>query len=304
MAEENKQPVTPDPENLKKYSIMIGTPCYGGQCTSAYTQSITKLSAICAANGISLNTLFLNNESLIQRARNYIVDSFLRSDCTHLMFIDADIAFHPMYVLQLLQLQTQDPDNYDILVGPYPKKTVAWEKVEAAVNSGMVENPHHLPYFAGDFVMNLSSNASSFKIAEPVEIREGGTGFMLIPREAFLKFRVAYPEKSYLPDHHRTEHFDGSKEIHAYFDCIIDPETKRYLSEDYYFCQYSRAAGLKLHMCPWMNIDHVGTYIYRGNMGAVGSIGESLTVSKASNAKNFKKSNSKKPKKKRALNYR
>jgi hypothetical protein len=48
---------------------------------------------------------------------------------------------------------------------------------------------------------------------EPVQIREGGTGFMMINRNTFEKYAAAYPELSYLPDHIRTENFDGTREI-------------------------------------------------------------------------------------------
>lgn len=273
--------ITIDIEHLRNYKVMIGTPCYGGMVSSAYTQSVSHAAGMFAANGLILRTVFLNNESLVQRARNYVVDAFLRSDCTHLLFIDADIGFHPAFIAQMLMLQTKFPEKFDILVGPYPKKTIAWEKVDAVSKSGKIENPQDLSQFAGDFVINLKPGKTSFKIAEPVEVLEGGTGFMMIPREVFEKFAEAFPEKAYKPDHHRTEHFDGSRMIHAYFDCVIDPESKRYLSEDYYFCRKVVEMGGKLHLCPWMTLDHVGTYVYRGNFAATAALGQSPTVSKA-----------------------
>jgi hypothetical protein len=38
---------------------------------------------------------FMMNESLITRARNALAHNFLKTDCSHLMFIDADIRFNP-----------------------------------------------------------------------------------------------------------------------------------------------------------------------------------------------------------------
>lgn len=276
-------------DELKKYKIFIGTPMYGGNCSGSFTKSCTDLAMMCAANGITVKFYYLFNESLIQRARNYVADEFMRSDCTHLVFIDSDIAFDPRDIFGLIAVQVADPEKYNIVTGPYPKKTIAWEKVAKAAELGKAdENPFMLDQYTADYVFNPVDKLSSFQLSQPLEIGEGGTGFMCIPRETFEKYKAAYPEYSYKPDHARTEKFDGSNEIMAYFDCIIDPKTKRYLSEDYFFCQKSRQAGMKVWMCPWMQINHIGSYIFKGNMGAIGSLGLSATADKSSNQKSYK----------------
>lgn len=278
-------------ENLKDVSLFIGTPMYGGQCYGAYAKSHLDLTQMCNKHGIKINQYFLFNESLIQRARNYVVDEFLRSGYTHLMFIDSDIGFNPKDVIMMLYMQSQEPEKYDIMTGPYPKKTIAWEKVSATAKSGLSdENPFNLAYYAADFVFNPAKK--EFRLDEPVEVSEAGTGFMLIPKSVFEKYDEAYPEYKYIPDHTRTANFDGSREIMAYFDCEIDPDTKRYLSEDYFFCRNARKAGIKLHMCPWMMLNHVGTYTYRGSMAAIAAIGTSQTASKESNEKYYKQKQS------------
>lgn len=276
-------------EELSKYSIFLGTPMYGGNCSGLFCKSVIDLSKLCTQHGIEIKEYFLFNESLVQRARNYVVDEFLRSGCTHLMFVDADIGFQAKDVLALLAIQVSDPVTYQIVTGPYPKKTIAWEKVKAAVEQGKAENPFNLTFYSADYVFNPAKNISSFKLDEPVEVAEGGTGFMLIPRSVLEKYAKAYPELNYKPDHTRTENFDGSREITAFFDCEIDPSTRRYLSEDYFFCRNARKIGINIHMCPWMNLQHVGTYIFRGSMSAIASIGASPTAGKNSNAKNYKK---------------
>ena len=276
-------------EELRKHKIFIGTPMYGGNCSGSYTKSCTDLAMMCAANGIDVRFYYLFNESLIQRARNYVVDEFMRSDCTHLIFIDSDIAFDPRDVLGLIAIQVSDP-KYNIVTGPYPKKTIAWEKVKKAVEIGKAEDtPFALDQYTADYVFNPINKLASFNLSEPLEIGEGGTGFMCIPRETFEKYKEAYPEYSYKPDHIRTENFDGSNEIMAYFDCIIDPKTKRYLSEDYFFCHKARASGMQVWMCPWMQINHIGSYIFKGNMAAIGSLGVSATADKSASKKTYKK---------------
>jgi len=271
---------------LKDKKLMVATPMYGGQCAGMFCKATNDLSTACAAYGISLRYYYLFNESLITRARNYCVDEFLRSDCDYLMFIDSDIGFDYKDVLTLLHFAGRD--EYDIITAPYPKKTIAWEKVKAAVDLGYAnDNPFQLQEFVGDYVFNPVDGIKSFSVTEPVEIKEGGTGFMMIPRKTFEKYDEAYPELKYIPDHARTESFDGSREIMCYFDTVIDPDSKRYLSEDYMFSQYARKAGMKIWMFPWMKLKHVGSYIFGGSMQAMAAIGASPTASKKSNAKNY-----------------
>lgn len=276
-------------DDLKGKKLFIATPMYGGQCAGIYTKSTNDLAMACARYGIEVKFYYLFNESLITRARNYCVDEFLRSDYTHLMFIDSDIGFNYKDVFTLMYL-TDPANGRDVVTGPYPKKSISWEKIKKAVELGYAKNPFHLQKFVGDFVFNPASNVTEFRIDEPVEIREGGTGFMCIHRDTLVKYAAAYPELSYKPDHARTEHFDGTREITAFFDCIIEPETKRYLSEDYMFSYYARKAGLKIWLCPWMELQHVGSYVFDGSLAALAAIQASPTASKESNEKYYKES--------------
>jgi hypothetical protein len=276
-------------DKLREYSIFCGVPMFGGNCSGIFCKSTNDLAILCAQYGIKLRFYYLFNESLVQRARNYIVDEFMRSDYSHLMFIDADIGFNPKDVLSLLGIQVSDTESYDVITAPYPKKTISWEKVKVAVEKGKAENPFDLVHYTADYVFNPVKGIKSFRIDEPVEVSEAGTGFMLIPRSVFEKYADAYPDLKYKPDHVRTENFDGSRYITAFFDCVIEPESRRYLSEDYFFCWNVRKAGMKVHMCPWMELQHVGSFIFRGSMGALASLELSPTSSKESNEKYYKK---------------
>jgi hypothetical protein len=195
-----------------------------------------------------------------------------------MMFIDADIGFNADDVIMMLALQSDD-SPYDVLCGPYPKKNISWEKITRAVEKGFAEkNPNDLEKYVGDYVFNPKHMKATIPLNEPVEILEGGTGFMMIRRKTFEKFATAYPEQSYKPDHVRTEHFDGSREIMAYFDCVIDPETKRYLSEDYMFCQYIQKMGGSVWLLPWIKLQHTGTYVFGGSLIDIAQIGASPTA--------------------------
>jgi len=265
-------------EVLRTRKLFLAVPMYGGQCTGMFARSVADLSALCTQYGIPLQLYFLFNESLITRARNYCADEFMRSGATHLMFIDSDIGFNPNDVIALLAIQ-DDASPYDVIGGPYPKKCISWEKIKLAVDKGVAdENPNNLEKFVGDYVFNPKSGQAQIPIGEPVEVSEIGTGFMMIRRRTFEKYQEAFPELSYKPDHVRTEHFDGSREIMAFFDCIIDPVSKRYLSEDYMFCYNVQKMGGQVWFCPWMQLQHVGTYIFGGSLADLASIGAAATA--------------------------
>jgi len=265
-------------EELRKRKIFLATPMYGGQCAGMFAKSVADLTSLCTSNGIELRSYFLFNESLITRARNYCVDEFMRSDCTHMMFIDSDIGFDPRDVLAMLALQGDDSE-YDVLAGPYPKKCISWEKIKLAVDKGIAdEDPNVLEKFVGDYVFNPKGGGGNIRIDIPVEVSEIGTGFMMTRRSAFEKFEKAFPHYSYKPDHVRTEQFDGSREIMQYFQAEIDPASKRYLSEDYWFCQKLIEIGGKIWYCPWMKLQHVGSYIFGGSLIDLASIGAPATA--------------------------
>jgi hypothetical protein len=270
-------------EEFRKRKLFLATPMYGGQCTGMYTRSVADLTAKCLAEGIELKSYFLFNESLITRARNYCVDMFLQSDFTHLMFIDSDISFDATTVLQLLALAGPD-SPYDIIGGAYPKKNISWEKIKMAVDKGVAdENPNVLEDFVGDYVFNPAPDTPrEVRLDEPAQMLEIGTGFMMIRREVFEKYVAAYPDIMYRPDHARSEDYNGQREIAMYFQAGIDPfGSKRYLSEDYWFCQHVRRMGGKIWLCPWIKLEHTGTYTFGGSLQALAAIGANPTIDPA-----------------------
>ena len=64
-------------EELRKKKIFVATPMYGGQCSGMYTRSCIDLSNMGHKYGLDIKFFYIFNESLITRARNYLVDEFL-----------------------------------------------------------------------------------------------------------------------------------------------------------------------------------------------------------------------------------
>lgn len=278
--QQNQIEITIDLTKLRKNGLFVATPMYGGACAGIFTKSMNDLSRLCEHHKIPLQIYYLFNESLVQRARNYCADEFLRSPYNHLMFIDSDIGFDPRDILTFMALQSSN-EEYDVMGGPYPKKCISWEKIKQAVDKGIADNdPNILEQFVGDYVFNPANGSNQIPLFKPAEVSETGTGFMMITRNILEKFKNTYKELSYRPDHVRTKNFDGSREITAFFHCIITPEEegKRYLSEDYMFCYYVRKMGGKVWLCPWMRLQHVGTYMFGGSLVDLAGIGAAPTA--------------------------
>ena len=264
-------------DELSKNSIFVATPMYGGMNHGLYMKACLDLQALCMQYGVNVKFSFLFNESLITRARNYLVDEFIhRSECTHLLFIDSDVHFDPNDVIAMLAL------DKEVIGGPYPKKAIKWKSVKTAVTKNPDIEAGLLEKVAGDFVFNPVKGTAQFSVSEPLEVLEIGTGFMMVKRDVFQKMEKAYPMIRYKPDHVGQANFDGSRYIHAFFDTVIDFKdsitgggSDRYLSEDYMFCQMWRKIGGSIWLCPWMRTTHIGTYHFTGDMPAVANfVGE------------------------------
>jgi len=204
-------------------SILVCTPMYGGQCTEAYFSSCLKLQEQFIRGGMRHGWLTGTNESLITRARNGMVATFLETDFDSLMFIDADIQFEPEDVGKLWNM------NADVAVGVY-----AMKKPDAAWYAAWVD---------GKLMKALPE--------EPMEVDFAGTGFMLIQRHVIEKMIEAYPE---------TKHTSNEGVCHALFDTAVLDDT--YYSEDYLFCRRWREIGGTITMDPTVKLKHIGAYVY------------------------------------------
>lgn len=241
----------------KKTHLFIGTPMYGGMCTGSYTSSMMKMIPAMERSGIQYTFLFRFNESLITRARNAITSGFMDSDATHLLFIDADIGFNADQVLKML-----DADK-DIVCGIYPSKAINWRTVANAVRSGVPDDK--LESHTGTWVVNMKDydGSATVDVDKPFEIWNGGTGMMLIKREVFEKLKDKVPQYRV----NEADPFMQSRQgkfIPEFFATSIDPISGVLLSEDYHFCKIWRDIGGSVWAAPWVELNHVGTYIFSG----------------------------------------
>jgi len=230
--------------------LVIGTPMYGGMCTSEYTDSLLKLSESCNKSGVKLTTIFLGNESLIQRGRNTIAHHFMNlPDATHLLFIDADIKFRVEDIVKMIKV------DKELIIGPVALKGYNWEEIRAAALAGEDD----INKTGGVFNINTLPGIEMEDEETPFEIDHGGSAFMMIRRDCFAALEPHTPIYTNggrsLPD---------GVEIKDYFRVEINKDTNHLLSEDYFFCHSYRQIGGKVWCAPWVETGHFGSHLFNG----------------------------------------
>lgn len=231
------------------FHLAIGTPMYGGMCTSEYTQSLLNLADSVDKSGNKFTTIFLGNESLIQRGRNTIVHHFLKTDATHLMFIDADIKFRTEDIARMIA------SDKKLIIGPVPLKGIDWDRVRIASLSGK----QNLYAHTGIFNINHLPNHSMISENEPFEIEHGGAAFMMIHRNVFEELIPTTP--IYVSGGYTIPQ---GEEIYNFFRVEVTPHNNRLLSEDYFFCESYRKIGGKVWCAPWAKTIHQGSFMFSG----------------------------------------
>jgi hypothetical protein len=231
--------------------LYLSTPCYGGLCLETYAKGILGLQIALTKIGVELVIDTIENESLVQRARNLSIARFMqKTDADLFMFIDADIDFDPEAVVRLVQ------SNHDISVACYPKKCVRWNQARAAVEN---DDPRDMQMLSSSLVVNIGAERSEVKDGF-VEVLDGPTGFMMIKRSVLERMQEHYKELDCKNDHQNRDFDDYC----ALFDCMIDPVSKRYLSEDYAFCRRWQQIGGKIHADVRTTLGHVGNLHFTG----------------------------------------
>ncbi len=230
--------------------LVIGTPMYGGMCTSEYTQSLLNLSESANKSNVKLTTIFLGNESLIQRGRNTVAHHFMNlPDATHLLFIDADMKFRTEDVVRMIQA------DKSFIVGPVALKGYNWEEIRQAAINGEED----INRTGGIFNINKLPGIDMVDENTPFEIEHGGNAFMMLRRDVFETLKPHTPIYTNggrsLPD---------GVEIYDYFRVEINKDTNHLLSEDYFLCHSYRQLGGKVWCAPWVETGHFGSHLFNG----------------------------------------
>ena len=226
---------------------------YGGMVHAHYMMGMFGLVHNFAARGADVKYPLVYFESLISRARNAGAAAALANKCDYLLFIDTDVIFNFSDVVKLL-----DADK-EVCVGLYPKKYVSDAKL-----SYLFKKYSQLPPNWRDLVGDLSSEIDAGQSSDLIEVNYAATGFMLIKTSVFEKIIQKTPEIKYKND------IDGymawGDNFYDFFRCRVNPETKKYESEDYGFCKLWQECGGKIYAAQEINLAHRGSFEFKGNI--------------------------------------
>lgn len=206
----------------------IAIPSYTGTISAECMLSVVGLIEVLNSElGVQSVLTIHSYNGNVADARNQLVQEFLSTNCTHLLFVDDDMQFVPSEIARMFEFFTTR--NEGVLAALCPRRnTIGQESVYDLYS----------PLVSGSFY-----GADAY-----IEIERVGTGIMLIPRTVFTTtvFNVI----------HRLR--DG---LAQYFLTISGEED---ISEDYYFCDHLKTCGVSLYLALWTNTKHIGRYAFGG----------------------------------------
>jgi hypothetical protein len=242
-------------ENYSKPKIFVATPCYAGQVHVKYMESVMSLSQMLSKNGIDMEFYSIPFDSLIPRARNASITRFMDdSPSTHILFIDADIQFHPTSVIKMFK------EDKEIIAGCYPKKAIDWEALKT--NNSKPLNTIELIQSSVRYAYNMKPQRTHTIERGCVEVMDAPTGFLMIKKSAIREMIQAYPETEYVND--VTAY--GTKDKSRFFDLFQSQVYEgRYLSEDYGFCRLWQKMNKPIFVDLTVKLNHIGQFCYFGD---------------------------------------
>ena len=98
-------------------NVLIATPSYDGNVNAWYTHSLVETAKYGLTQGINFVPVVIENDALIQRARNDLAKIAASDDFDCTLWIDGDVRWDPQWAVDLVNR----PE--DVVGGTYRKKT-------------------------------------------------------------------------------------------------------------------------------------------------------------------------------------
>lgn len=207
--------------------IFIAIPCHGEVRAETFS-SFFEAAQLLDAAGYSITLATEAGNCHVDDARNSLVREFLKTDCTDLVFIDADVGFEAEALYRIAR-----PDR-DLVAGIYPKK----------------QDDEDFPVRASG---ELWADADGL-----VEVEGVPTGFLRIRRCVLEKLRegaVSFIGQASDPDPY-----------HVIFERLVVGNQR--MSGDYAFCHKAKKAGFRIFVDPELRFTHTGAKTWAGTLGA------------------------------------
>lgn len=226
-------PENQPPKLLAGLSIQTACPCADGKYVRGFTTSFHNTQCIFIELGANVDFAELPGCADLGLARSKIFGNFLRSNHTHLLWIDSDMVWQPYDPARLILAKK------DFIGAAGPKKIYP---VSFAANN-CDENGTYLGIERdGDFL----------------KVTEVGFAFILLTKACVQKMADNYQDLKFPGDNNLDEY--------AVFDSFIigEGDKKRRLSEDFSFCWRWNRIGGEIFLMPDIRLGHVGTHTWEG----------------------------------------
>lgn len=179
--------------------------------------------------GIDVELSIYTGNCHVDDGRNRLVRDFLMSDCTDMVFLDADVGCPASNLIQLLSYDA------DVVAGIYPKK------------GG--DDQYPVKMLPGE----IWSDAQGL-----IEVQGVPTGFLRMRRNVLEKLAAS-------AIHYNAKN-DATTAMPLIFERQVHDGTR--WGGDYVFCRKWREMGGKVYIAPEMRFEHSGMQTWSGRVGA------------------------------------
>lgn len=217
--------------DLTGVKVMLASPSMSGEYESTFTIGMFNTFGLLAQHGAGYQWASEHYTADIALARNKLLAAFLRSQCTHLLLIDADMGWEPGAVVRLFAARK----DFVAIAGPKKRYPLTF----AANHTDDAGNP---------ILMTMDPQSGT------MEVSEVGLAFALLTRACVERMAAAYPELAY----------DGVTGDPEWGLCIPFIRGRRYYSEDFAFCRRWRDLGGTVHIVPDVSLKHTGKHTFEG----------------------------------------
>lgn len=200
----------------------VATPAYNGKVDTDYAIALAESCQMATVHGIKVTAAVMGNGAFIDLARCTFAAMFLKTDCTHLFFIDSDLRWEPRAFVGLLT------SGKPIVAGAYRKR----------------EEPEQYP-------LRFIEEEGGIKTVDGwIKCDRVATGFLCIERSVIEEMSkdVRWIKQA-------GEFF--SEVPRLFYTDIIDDD--RFIGEDFAFCDlYTKKYGEPMYVWPDMDFVHGG----------------------------------------------
>ena len=213
--------------------LMIATPAYGGTVATRFAKSLGGTIGLLIQHRIPFAWTTVDGVSAINFARADLAATFLEEPgYSHLLCVDADIAWEPSDVLRLLE------HDLDAVGGLYRAKEPGPDRYLCRVVQGAAVDPK----------------------TSLLEVASLGFGFLLLKRAVLDRMVAAYPERRFRA---WVSPGEGSRPLFDFWPTGIG-DGGIPIGEDFGFCALWRQAGGRIFADLSVELVHIGATDYPG----------------------------------------